>query len=51
MALFEQRHFEGLTLVIVTHDREIASRARRIITLRDGAVISDERRPVSAAAL
>ena len=51
MALFEQRHHEGLTLVIVTHDREIASRARRIITLRDGAVISDERRPVSAAAL
>ena len=51
MALFEQRNFEGLTLVIVTHDREIASRARRIITLRDGAVISDERRPVSAAAL
>ena len=50
MALFEQRHLEGLTLVIVTHDREIAARARRIITLRDGAVISDERRPAPAAA-
>ena len=50
MTLFEQRHLEGLTLVIVTHDREIASRARRIITLRDGAVISDERRPDPAAA-
>ena len=50
MALFEQRHHEGLTLVIVTHDREIASRARRIITLRDGALIADERRPTPAAA-
>ena len=50
MALFEQRLFEGLTLVIVTHDREIAARARRIITLRDGAVISDVPRPPSSAA-
>ena len=50
MALFEQRLLEGLTLVIVTHDREIAARARRIITLRDGAVISDERRPLSTTA-
>ena len=50
MTLFEQRHLEGQTLVVVTHDREIAARARRIITLRDGAVISDERRPAPAAA-
>ena len=50
MALFEQRLLEGLTLVIVTHDREIAARARRTITLRDGAVISDERRPLSTTA-
>ncbi len=50
MTLFEQRHLEGLTLLIVTHDREIASRARRIITLRDGAVISDERRSAPAVA-
>ncbi len=50
MALFEQRLLEGLTLLIVTHDREIAARARRIITLRDGAVISDARRPLSTTA-
>lgn len=49
MTIFEQRHLEGQTLVIVTHDREIASRARRIITLRDGAVISDEHRPAPVA--
>lgn len=39
---------EGTTLVLVTHDRELASYADRIITLRDGLVVSDER--VAAAA-
>ncbi len=43
MALFEKLHQEGLTLVIVTHDREIAERARRVLTMRDGAIISDTR--------
>jgi putative ABC transport system ATP-binding protein len=35
---------EGATLVLVTHDRELASHATRIITLRDGQILSDERR-------
>jgi len=33
---------EGTTLVLVTHDRELASRADRLITLHDGRVVSDE---------
>jgi putative ABC transport system ATP-binding protein len=33
---------EGTTLVLVTHDRELASHANRIITLKDGLVVSDE---------
>jgi putative ABC transport system ATP-binding protein len=36
---------EGTTLVLVTHDRELASHANRVITLKDGLVISDELRP------
>ena len=50
MELFEKLHQEGLTLVIITHDQEIAERARRVITMRDGAIISDTRRtePVTA---
>ena len=34
---------EGATLVLVTHDRELADCATRIITLKDGVVVSDER--------
>ena len=44
MALFENLHEEGLTLVIITHDQEVADRARRVITMRDGAIISDSPR-------
>lgn len=35
---------EGATLVLVTHDRELADCATRIITLKDGLVISDEKK-------
>lgn len=35
---------EGATLVLVTHDRELAAHARRIVVLKDGVVVSDERR-------
>jgi putative ABC transport system ATP-binding protein len=42
--LLELNRREGATLVLVTHDRELASHATRIITLRDGQILSDERR-------
>jgi putative ABC transport system ATP-binding protein len=35
---------EATTLVLVTHDRDLTSRASRILTLRDGCIVSDERR-------
>lgn len=34
---------EGATLVLVTHDRDLAECASRIVTLRDGRIVSDER--------
>jgi len=39
--LFEQLVGEGKTVIVVTHDLEIARRARRIIRLRDGRVEED----------
>jgi putative ABC transport system ATP-binding protein len=41
---------EGTTLILVTHDMTLASRADRIVTLRDGAVIADELQPQDAEA-
>jgi putative ABC transport system ATP-binding protein len=42
--LLELNRREGTTLVLVTHDRELAGYATRVITLKDGVVVSDERR-------
>lgn len=41
MAVFKQVHELGKTLIIVTHEQEIANQTQRIITLKDGCVIHD----------
>jgi putative ABC transport system ATP-binding protein len=43
LALFARLNAEGKTIIIVTHENDVAKRARRIIRLRDGRVESDER--------
>ena len=40
MELFEKLHKNGVTIVIVTHDREIASRTKRQIIIKDGKVVA-----------
>jgi putative ABC transport system ATP-binding protein len=42
MELLEEVHASGTTIVMVTHDPELANRADRIIQLIDGRVLSDE---------
>ena len=51
MALLQQLNREGLTVVLVTHEREIAAFASRVIGFRDGRVVEDQRvgRPSDAA--
>jgi len=41
MALFEQLYEQGNTIIVVTHEEDIARHARRIVRLRDGLVESD----------
>jgi putative ABC transport system ATP-binding protein len=42
MALFENLHKQGNTIILVTHENDIAQHANRIIHIRDGKVASDE---------
>jgi putative ABC transport system ATP-binding protein len=52
MGLFDRLHDEGQTIIMVTHEHDIAARAGRLITLRDGRIASDQAqlfsRPVAA---
>jgi putative ABC transport system ATP-binding protein len=43
MLLFERLHDEGNTIIVVTHESEVAERAHRVITIRDGRIEKDER--------
>jgi putative ABC transport system ATP-binding protein len=45
MNLFEEIYKKGNTLIVVTHEEDIALHARRIIRLRDGLVESDQENP------
>ncbi|MGI8786126.1 MAG: ATP-binding cassette domain-containing protein, partial [Acidobacteriota bacterium] len=42
MALFERLHERGNTLILVTHEHDIALHAHRVIAIRDGQIERDE---------
>jgi putative ABC transport system ATP-binding protein len=42
MGLFDELHSRGNTIVLVTHEPDIAEYAHRVVTIRDGAIFSDQ---------
>jgi len=44
LSLFHKIHSQGNTIIIVTHDRDIADQAQRILFLKDGRIIEDRRK-------
>jgi putative ABC transport system ATP-binding protein len=44
MALMDRLHAQGNTIIVVTHEHDIAEYAHRVITIRDGVVGADERK-------
>jgi putative ABC transport system ATP-binding protein len=45
LEMFRQLHRDGMTVVLVTHDPEIAAVCDRVIEIRDGRIQRDERKP------
>ena len=41
MEIFRQLHSEGNTIIVITHEKEIAAHTKRIIQLKDGMIVSD----------
>ena len=41
LSIFQRLNREGRTLVMITHDEEVAEHARRILVLRDGQIVDD----------
>jgi putative ABC transport system ATP-binding protein len=50
MALIDELHAEGATIVVITHEHEIAARFPRQLTMLDGRIVSDGARPVTDGA-
>ncbi|MEJ8546357.1 ABC transporter ATP-binding protein [Brevibacillus borstelensis] len=43
MAMFQELHAQGVTIILVTHELDIAQHAERIVTFKDGVIMKDER--------
>lgn len=44
LAIFDRLNKEGVTIIMVTHEVEVGKRTKRVISLKDGSLLSDERK-------
>ncbi|HEY3558374.1 MAG TPA: ABC transporter ATP-binding protein [Kribbella sp.] len=42
LGMFDQLHGEGRTIIVITHEHEVAARARRLVQVADGRIVADE---------
>jgi putative ABC transport system ATP-binding protein len=49
LALFDDLSASGRTLIVITHEHDVAERAKRVVQMRDGRVVADERHVPRAA--
>ncbi|MFY1636247.1 ABC transporter ATP-binding protein [Solwaraspora sp. WMMB335] len=45
LAIFDRLNADGRTILLITHESEVAARTRRLLRVRDGRIVSDERQP------
>jgi putative ABC transport system ATP-binding protein len=50
LGMFDRLNHQGRTIVLITHEPEVAEHASRVIRVRDGQIISDEKNPQARAA-
>ncbi|MEP9348299.1 MacB family efflux pump subunit [Xanthobacter sp. KR7-225] len=50
LALLGELHAEGRTVILITHDKEVAAHAERIVRIQDGRIVADERQRAAPAA-
>ena len=49
LTLFDELHEQGRTIVLITHEREVAERAHRVVTIRDGRLAEGQDAALAAA--
>ena len=49
MTLFLELHRAGTTIIVVTHNREVANQTGRIVEMRDGRIVSDTKTALAAS--